>query len=83
MTGREWLFLAALVLLVFLVYEPAWQGGILWDDEAHVTKPELRSWHGLYRTWFQIGPRCSTIRSCTARSGSNTDFGATPCSAIT
>ncbi len=50
----EWLFLAALVVAVLLVYQPAWQGGFLWDDEAHVTKPELRSWQGLYRIWFDV-----------------------------
>ena len=39
---------------VFLVYQPAWQGGLLWDDDFHVTRPELRSWHGLYRIWFDV-----------------------------
>ena len=54
--GRwDWLFAAALVVAVFLVYQPAWQGGLLWDDDAHVTRPELRSWHGLYRIWFDVG----------------------------
>jgi tetratricopeptide (TPR) repeat protein len=43
------------VLAVFLVYQPAWRGGFIWDDDAHVTKPELRSWHGLYRIWFELG----------------------------
>ena len=52
---RDWLFAAALVVAVFLVYQPAWQGGLLWDDDAHVTRPELRSWHGLYRIWFDVG----------------------------
>ena len=51
----EWLFLAALVAAVLMVYQPAWQGGLVWDDDAHVTKPELRSWHGLYRIWFHLG----------------------------
>ena len=40
---------------VFLVYQPAWQGGLLWDDTEHVTRPELRSWHGLYRIWVDVG----------------------------
>ena len=52
---RDWLFAAALVVAVFLAYQPAWQGGFIWDDEAHVTRPELRSWHGLYRIWFDLG----------------------------
>ena len=50
----EWLLLAALVLSIFFVYQPAWQGGFIWDDDAHVTKPELRSWQGLYRIWFDV-----------------------------
>ena len=54
LTRREWLFLAALVLAIFFVYQPAWQGGILWDDDAHLTRPDLRSWQGLYRIWFEL-----------------------------
>jgi protein O-mannosyl-transferase len=56
-TGQivTWLFAAALVAAVFLAYQPAWQGGQLWDDDAHITRPELRSWHGLYRIWFDVG----------------------------
>ena len=30
-------------------------GGMLWDDDAHVTRPELRSLSGLYRIWFDLG----------------------------
>ncbi len=52
---RDWLLAGALVAAVFLVYQPAWQGGFVWDDDAHVTRPELRSWHGLYRIWFDLG----------------------------
>ena len=50
-----WFFSAALLVTVFLVYQPAWQGGLIWDDTEHVTRPELRSWHGLYRIWFDVG----------------------------
>ena len=46
-------------LLVFLaliiVYLPAIKGGFIWDDNNHVTKPELRSLHGLWRIWFEVG----------------------------
>ncbi len=38
-----------------LVYAPALHGGFLWDDDAHVTKAALRSLHGLYRIWFEVG----------------------------
>jgi protein O-mannosyl-transferase len=56
--SRPWLdglLAAALVIAVFLAYQPAWQGGFIWDDDAHLTSPELRSWHGLYRIWFDLG----------------------------
>ena len=36
---RDWLFAAALVVAVFLAYQPAWRGGFIWDDQAHVTRP--------------------------------------------
>jgi len=48
--GSAGLFLAA----VFLAYLPALGGGFLWDDDAHVTKPLLRSLHGLWRIWFDL-----------------------------
>lgn len=38
-----------------VAYSPALRGGFLWDDDAHVTRPELQSWHGLYRIWFKPG----------------------------
>jgi len=47
---------AALIVVVIVVaYAPAVRGGFIWDDDAHVTKPELRSAHGLYRIWFEVG----------------------------
>jgi len=36
-------------------YWPALQGGFLWDDAGHVTRPELQSWTGLWRIWFDLG----------------------------
>jgi tetratricopeptide (TPR) repeat protein len=32
-----------------------WHGGFVWDDDAHVTRPGLRSLHGLWRIWFEPG----------------------------
>ena len=49
-----WLVAAALLVAVFLAYQPAWQGGFLWDDTAHVTRPDLQSWQGLGRIWFEV-----------------------------
>ena len=40
---------------LFLVYQPAWRGEFLWDDDAHLPRPELRTWQGLYRIWFELG----------------------------
>jgi len=48
------LLAAALVVAVFVAYQPAWHGTLLWDDDAHVTSPELQSWQGLYRIWFEL-----------------------------
>src|SRR5689334_9927577 len=49
------LFAFALTIAVLLVYQPVWNGGFLWDDAAHVTRPDLRSWQGLWNIWFAPG----------------------------
>ncbi len=50
---------SSIVLAIFgaaaLAYFPSINGGILWDDAAHVTAPALQSWHGLGRIWFELG----------------------------
>lgn len=48
-------FVAALFALVFLAYQPVFQAGFIWDDDAHVTAPALRSWSGLARIWTEPG----------------------------
>jgi tetratricopeptide (TPR) repeat protein len=57
-TGPEGWSLAAvgawIAGLVLVCYWPALRGGMLWDDAAHVTAPELRSWAGLGRIWTEI-----------------------------
>jgi protein O-mannosyl-transferase len=52
---RMWFLAIALLLATLVTYYPALHGGMLWDDDFHVTRPELRSWHGLYRIWFDVG----------------------------
>lgn len=47
--------LAALAAVTFLAYRPAWHGGLLWDDAAHVTCPHLRTLDGLRRIWLEPG----------------------------
>jgi hypothetical protein len=51
----ETCFAAALLLATLAAYQPAWNGQALWDDERHMTKPELRSLEGLWRIWFRPG----------------------------
>ena len=45
----------ALPVAVFAAYWPALSGALLWDDDAHVTRPDLRSLHGLWRIWSEPG----------------------------
>lgn len=47
-----------MVLLIFgmvlVCYWPALFGGVLWDDPAHITRLDLRSWSGLARIWSDL-----------------------------
>jgi tetratricopeptide (TPR) repeat protein len=52
--SRPWWTAALIFALVLVCYWPALRGGMLWDDDGHVTKPELRSLAGLGRIWFNI-----------------------------
>ena len=47
--------MALVVLAAVVAYLPALRGEFIWDDDAHVTKPALRSVGGLYRIWFELG----------------------------
>ena len=51
---RGWIF-AALLAAVLAAYWPSLGGEFLWDDDGHVTAPELQSWSGLARIWFEPG----------------------------
>src|SRR6266403_604936 len=55
MSSRNWLFALVLLVANLLVYQPAWNGKPIWDDEIHITTPELRSSHGLTRIWTDPG----------------------------
>jgi protein O-mannosyl-transferase len=41
--------------LVVAAYFPALRGGLLWDDDRHVTQPALRSLAGLGQIWTELG----------------------------
>jgi len=49
-----WLLFPALLAATLLAYQPSWRGGLLWDDNAHITAPSLRSGAGLWRIWSDI-----------------------------
>ncbi|HKQ49416.1 MAG TPA: tetratricopeptide repeat protein [Phycisphaerae bacterium] len=44
-----------IIAATVIAYLPTLRGGFIWDDAAHVTRPGLRSAHGLYRIWFEVG----------------------------
>jgi len=52
--SRDWLWGSILVLGILVTYQPVWYAGFIWDDDAHVTPPGLRSWEGLGRIWFDL-----------------------------
>jgi tetratricopeptide (TPR) repeat protein len=49
------LIYAAICAATLVAYWPAIQGGFVWDDNAHVTTAAMRSLHGLWRIWFDLG----------------------------
>ena len=50
-----WLLLGLLVIATLIAYHPALHGAPVWDDDAHLTRAEMRSVEGLRRIWFEIG----------------------------
>ncbi len=44
-----------LCIVTLIAYHPAWNGMPIWDDDAHITKPELRSSSGLAKIWTHLG----------------------------
>jgi tetratricopeptide (TPR) repeat protein len=51
----DWLLAIALLTITLLAYSPGWNGKPIWDDDQHLTKPELRSWNGLEQIWTNVG----------------------------
>lgn len=52
---QPWVLVSLVFGIVLLCYWPALQGALLWDDPAHVPRPDLRSWSGLGRIWLSVG----------------------------
>ena len=58
--GRRWqpevhLPLLALLLLVALVYWPAYFAGFIWDDNIFYDAKQVRDWSGLADLWLDLG----------------------------
>jgi protein O-mannosyl-transferase len=52
---RELVLALFLVVATILAYQPAWNGGFLWDDDAYITNNELLTTpDGLGRIWFSF-----------------------------
>jgi protein O-mannosyl-transferase len=54
---QPWLRALFLVAFVFLAYTRVFHGGFIWDDDAHLTSPDLGSLGGLGRIWCEPGAR--------------------------
>jgi tetratricopeptide (TPR) repeat protein len=50
----DWIWGLLLLAATLLAYEPAWNGQPVWDDDVHMTRPELRSASGLVRIWTDL-----------------------------
>src|SRR5438552_2051112 len=48
---RDWLFAAALVVAVFLLYQPAWHGKFILDDEFSVLDNSVFKPGSIARIW--------------------------------
>ena len=46
-----WLAAVIFIAITIAVYSPALNGERIWDDDAHLTSPDLRSLHGLVQIW--------------------------------
>lgn len=46
---------SAVLLLTLLAYRPVFSAGFIWDDDAHITPPALRTAEGLGRIWTEPG----------------------------
>jgi hypothetical protein len=53
--GRDALVGLLLLALTLGAYHAVWQAGFVWDDDGHVTRPDLRTLPGLARIWFEPG----------------------------
>jgi hypothetical protein len=56
-TSSQRIFLFGLILttVTIFAYRPAWNGGLIWDDDVYITKNQLLTApDGLRRIWFSL-----------------------------
>jgi len=53
--NKDRVFAVALFLVTLAAYQPALSGKPIWDDDHHLTRPELRSSNGLSNIWTKLG----------------------------
>ena len=49
--SHGWLAFFVFLAAITIAYLPALNGQQIWDDDAYLTSPDLRSFHGLARIW--------------------------------
>jgi tetratricopeptide (TPR) repeat protein len=54
-SAKNWALAMLLVITTVVAYHPVWRGQPVWDDDRHITSPDLRSLNGLIRIWMQPG----------------------------
>lgn len=50
-----WAVFAGLFVVTFFAYLPALRAAFIWNDSDYVTAAHLRSLHGLWRIWTEVG----------------------------
>ncbi len=55
MPGGDWLALLVILGTALVAYLPVWHAGLIWDDDGHITRADLRPLSGLWRIWFEPG----------------------------
>jgi tetratricopeptide (TPR) repeat protein len=50
-----WVLCLLIGVATLLAYSPTFGAGYVWNDVDYVTRAELRSLHGLWRIWFDLG----------------------------
>ena len=52
---KSWLLAAGFLAIAFLVYQPAWHAGFIWDDDDHLTaNPAMTVPNGLGMIWSSM-----------------------------